>query len=220
MIRLLVYESSRLYREGLRLLLEKEHDAGLIRDTGDMAETMQQVKDDPPDLCVVSLDLLHYPWNFYNSFIWELGRQTKVLILSNSLCENLMFQVVSSGIKGYLSRDIPSSDLVRAVREIAAGGIWFQAQNLNGRPVGRPSRLPLQPNPVHNLTAQEIRVLEMMRQRLRNKEIATRLNISEQTVKCHVHRIFRKLKITRRGQVSDYTVTFSSLLFVLAPLFP
>lgn len=63
----------------------------------------------------------------------------------------------------------------------------------------------------NGLTAQEIRIHEMVRQGLRNKEIAEKLHLSEKTVKCHVHNIFNKLKVTKRTQLMDHSLTSSGL---------
>jgi DNA-binding NarL/FixJ family response regulator len=124
-----------------------------------------------------------------------------------------MLKAMHTGAKGYLFRDIPVGDLVRAIREISAGGMLFQAKSADGRSGEEDG----QPTPQHywsqHLTAQEMRVLEMVRQRLRNKEIATHLNISEKTVKCHVHKIFKKLKITKRVQIMDYSRSLLSSHF-------
>jgi two-component system nitrate/nitrite response regulator NarP len=220
-IRLMIYEKSPLYRGGLRLLLQREKDFEVVMDTGDSAQAVAYVLQDHIDLCLANLDLLHSNWDQYGSFLWELGLKTQVLILSNSLREDLMLRAMQAGMKGYLSMDIPAEDLVRAIREISCGGIFFQARSADGR-FGQVQRQPtLQYDPSYNLTAQEIRVLEMIRQRLRNKEIANRLNISEKTVKCHVNKIFKKLKISKRLQAMDHPFSlisshlffFSSLLF-------
>ena len=136
-IRLMIYEKSPLYREALRLLLQREKDFEVVTDTADSSEAMVYVVQDHIDLCVVSLDLLHSNLDQYGSFIRELGLKTKVLILSNLLREDLMLRAMQAGIKGYLSRDIPAEDLVRAIREISSGGMLFQARSLDERSEAR-----------------------------------------------------------------------------------
>ncbi len=201
----MVYEKTPLYREGLRLLLQSEKDFEVVLDTADPAQAVSYVLQDHIDLCVVSLDLSQSDLDSYGSFIWELGLKTKVLILSNLFREEVMLGAACAGVKGYLCGNISAHDVVRAIREISDGGMCFQVLSANGRSGGNGQALTWLSHPPEELTLQELRVLEMIRQRLRNKEIATRLNISEKTVKCHVNRIFKKLKITKRIQAMDYS---------------
>ena len=201
--RLVVYEKSHLYREGLCLLLRREKDFEVVVDTADIPCAISYVLQDQIDLCLASVDLLHSNWDQYNFFISELGLKTKVLILSNSPREDLILQAMHAGTKGYLFWDIASDDLVRAIREISAGGMWFQARGTGGQPWRGDGQPPLGHYGYQDLTAQEVRVLEMVRQGFRNKEVGARLNISEKTVKCHVHKIFKKLNITKRIQIMN-----------------
>jgi DNA-binding NarL/FixJ family response regulator len=202
-IRLLVYEKNPLYREGLRLLLQNEKDFEVVLDTSDAAHALAYVLQDHIDLSVVSLDFSQSDLDSYGSFVWELGLKTKVLILSNLFREEVMLGAACAGVKGYLCGNISAHDVVRAIREISDGGMCFQALNTNDRSENGPASTWLT-HPPGELTPQEFRVFELIRQRLRNKEIAARLNISEKTVKCHVNRIFKKLKITKRIQAMDY----------------
>jgi DNA-binding NarL/FixJ family response regulator len=210
-IRLMVYDKTHLYREGLRLLLQSEKDFHIVLDTADPVLAASSVQQDHIDLCVISLDLSDSDLDSYGSLIWELGLKTKVLILSNSFREDVMLGAACAGVKGYLSGNISAHDVVRAVREISGGGMWFQARGVeNGvEPPDKPTTAQL--NGSHNLTLQEMRILDMIRQKLRNKEIATRLNISEKTVKCHINRIFKKLKVHKRIEVIDH---FSGLFSI------
>jgi two-component system, NarL family, nitrate/nitrite response regulator NarL len=113
-----------------------------------------------------------------------------------------------AGVIGYIPIDIALADLVRLIVDIHSGEQICSGRVANGllrrialtarRNVGRNTALP-----VPALTRRERQVAELIRSGLSDKEIARQLNISVATTKSHVHNLFGKLSLQRRGQVAD-----------------
>ncbi|MGB9619747.1 MAG: LuxR C-terminal-related transcriptional regulator, partial [Armatimonadota bacterium] len=114
---------------------------------------------------------------------------------------------IQSGAMGYLLKDAASSQLVDAIRKVAAGGCWLPPDltsklfhGIARKPHGDDSaRLSL-------LTAREVEVLKLLGEAKSNSEIAEELFISEHTVKVHVSRILEKLGLSHRAEAVRFAI--------------
>jgi DNA-binding NarL/FixJ family response regulator len=119
-----------------------------------------------------------------------------VLVLTTFDDDDVLWGAVQSGAAGFILKDAPADDLIRAVRAVAAGGSWLDPRVtprlLN---VLRTSASPTRARPAEfeRLTEREVDVLELVARGSTNTEIATELYLSERTVKGHVSSIFAKL---------------------------
>jgi DNA-binding NarL/FixJ family response regulator len=119
-----------------------------------------------------------------------------VLILTTFDDDDVLWGAVEAGAAGFLLKDTPADDLIRAIRTVAGGGSWLDPRVtprlLNALRDVRPSSL-LQPPGLERLSEREVEVLTLMARGASNVEIADRLFVSERTVKGHVGSIFTKL---------------------------
>lgn len=204
-IRLAIYEKSPLYREGLSLLLQRKNFIRVSLETGFPSEIIEAVEKEKVDFCLFSIYLDDNHWIELWPLVNQIGSRIPVMILNNSLRENLILQAMNEGIQGYFSGDLTGEDVTQAIQEISNGSIMYQSKPTgcslkNGKPPQISSNL------YGLLTAQERRISELMVLGLRNKEIGNRLTITEKTVKCHVNRIFKKLNIKRRGELRNGSI--------------
>ena len=137
--------------------------------------------------------------------IREKSPGTKVLILSGFSEDELMIQALQLGAKGYLSKLLMHRDLIKAIRTTYAGEVWAERKVLSEvleslRQKMQEKNLPLS-DMQEALTDREHEIVKWVIQGMTNKEIATRLGISDKTVKTHLNNIFNKLKISRRLQL-------------------
>jgi DNA-binding NarL/FixJ family response regulator len=128
----------------------------------------------------------------------------RVCVLSMHLSPEMMQRCLSHGAEAYIVKDISPAELVRAVKTVAEGqsyvdprvaGGLLRRRSLNG---GKPD--------ITELSAREGEVLKLIAEGLANKQISTRLHLSEKTVKNHVSRIFSKLHITARTQAAVHAI--------------
>jgi DNA-binding NarL/FixJ family response regulator len=120
-----------------------------------------------------------------------------VLILTTVLDDELVVRAVHSGARGYVVKEVDTSELVRAIRAVSRGEPAFDSRSaaamvrsINGPPRADPRQL----------TGREQEVLRLLARGLSNRDIGRRLYISETTAKFHVGNIMRKLRVTRRAE--------------------
>jgi DNA-binding NarL/FixJ family response regulator len=113
-------------------------------------------------------------------------------------------QTFPPGVRAVLPRNVTPAELVGAIEAVAAGLYVFHPSDLDSVPLLRPRETEITPELaepfVERLTAREIEVLQLLSEGLGNKEIASRLNISEHTAKFHVASIMGKLGATTRTE--------------------
>ncbi len=130
---------------------------------------------------------------------------TRILALSAYVDETRVLGALGAGVAGYILKTSPHTEIVEAVRIVAAGRVLFDPQvlgvlraYLEGQRNTSDSMDGESQSP--HLTAQEWKVLELLAQDCPNKSIAARLVISERTVKTHVSHILAKLNVTDRAR--------------------
>ncbi len=134
------------------------------------------------------------------------GDRPPVLALTTFDDDELLSGALRAGAAGFVLKDSPAEDLIRAVRTVAAGECWLDP-TVTARVLAT-YRQAARPSPAHHrldqLTARERDVLEAIGHGLSNTEIAATLFISEVTVKSHVGRIFAKLDLRDRAAAIVY----------------
>jgi DNA-binding NarL/FixJ family response regulator len=130
---------------------------------------------------------------------------TKVIMLTSYADDDAMFSSIMAGASGYVLKQILGSDLVGAVRSVAAGQSLLDPSMttavLNRLRQGRDQ---MKDEKLARLSAQEERILTLVAQGMTNKEIGVELFISEKTVKNHVSHILQKLQMSRRSEAAAY----------------
>ena len=120
-----------------------------------------------------------------------------IVVVSAHQDPQIVTSALSLGISGYIPKSASKQELAHSIAEALRGSICLPKSY---RAVTRPRRGPAQEllKRLHDLTPQQLRVLEMLRRGLQNKQIAYELKISETTVKVHVSEILRKLNVLSR----------------------
>jgi two-component system response regulator DegU len=213
-IKLLIADDHTLLRQGLRNILELESDFEVVAEASDGEEAVRKIREYQPD--VVLLDLNMPKMNGI-----EVARCTKrtmpnihIVVLTIHEDENYMFEVIRAGATGYILKDVEPSMLVKAIRMVAEGQSFIYP-TLATRLVGEFARLSDQANQYQpryfrphpdRLTVREMDILKLLVRGLTNQEIATRLYLSEKTIKNHLTSVFRKFGVNDRTQAALYAI--------------
>jgi DNA-binding NarL/FixJ family response regulator len=196
-IRVFILAQNRLLREALARLLAKKNDIHIVGAADLTPQLVQVVVGASPDVLLSDPSALAAP---QMQLIPELRAAVpglKVVMIGMEGREDAFLQAVREGVAGYLLTEASAAEVASAVRGVARGEAICPPYlcNVLFRYVAversRTLRLPFKPD--LGLTRREQQLLHLIDRGLSNKEIAVDLNLSEQTIKNHVHRMLRKL---------------------------
>jgi DNA-binding NarL/FixJ family response regulator len=192
-ITLLLVDDHALVREGLREILETQPDIRVVGEAQDSATTVALAAQTRPDIVLLDVEIPGGEVTATVSQIRQRSPASRIIILSMYEGPHLVRALLAAGIRGYLLKSIHWQELVVAIRAIRAD----DDRIILG--VSRESLGPAQPDPAAGaLSARELEVLDLVAQALSNGQIASRLQLTEATVKRHLRNIFAKLGAVSR----------------------
>jgi DNA-binding NarL/FixJ family response regulator len=202
-ITVFLLDDHEIVRRGLRDLLEAEGDIEVVGEASTASEAVGRVHALDPDVAVLDVRLEEGNGVEACRDIRSLHPRTACLILTSFADDEALFQAIMAGAAGYLLKQIRTTDLVDAVRRVAAG------QNLldpavTARVLERIRRGPEQDERLARLTDQEHQVLELLAEGLTNRQIGERLHLAEKTVKNYVTSLLSKMGMARRTEAAVY----------------
>jgi DNA-binding NarL/FixJ family response regulator len=202
-IRVFLLDDHEVVRRGLRALLTAEPDIDVVGEAGTIASALEQVSVLVPDVAVLDVRLPDGDGISLCREIRSTVPATACLMLTSYGDDQALLGAIIAGAAGYLQKHTCGSDLVSAVRTVAAGQSTLDAhavrlamEQLQGRIVSV--------DPMSALTDQEKRVLDLIGEGLTNRQIAERMSLSEKTVKNYVAALLTKLGMHRRTQAAAF----------------
>ena len=192
-IRVLLVDDHPVVRDGLRGMLSDEPGISVVGEAGNGNEALALVDRLQPDLLLLDLRMPELDGVGTIRALAARRRTTKVLVLTTYDTDDDVVAAVEAGATGYLLKDAPRDDLIRAVRA-AVRGEAVLSPSVASRLMGR-VRQPVD----ESLSARELEVLRLVAQGNANREVAARLFISEATVKTHLLHIYAKLGVNDRA---------------------
>jgi DNA-binding NarL/FixJ family response regulator len=198
-IRVLVVDDQELVRAGLRTILESGGDISVVGEASDGAAAVDAAVRLRPD--VVLMDIRMPRMDGVEATRRMTG--TRVVMLTTFDHDEYVIEALRAGASGFLVKDAPSEELLRAVRVVAAGDALLSpsvTRRMLARVVSAGPRTRTPPAGLTDLTERERDVLALVAQGSSNQEIATRLHVTEATVKTHVSHVLDKLGLRDRVQ--------------------
>jgi len=199
-IRVFLLDDHEVVRRGLRDLLEVEGEFEVVGEASTAAEALARVLAVKPRVAVLDVRL---PDGNGVTVCRELRSrmpQLTCLMLTSFSDDEALFDAILAGASGYLLKQVGGTDLVGAVRTVAAGGSLLDpkltASVMDRLRAGTPK------DPLAVLTGQERRILELIGDGLTNRQIGERMFLAEKTVKNYVSSLLAKLGIERRVQAA------------------
>jgi DNA-binding NarL/FixJ family response regulator len=206
MIRVLLADDQPVVRAGFRMLLEGEDDIAVVGEAGDGDVALKLIASLVPD--VVLMDIRMPGLDGLEALRRMAADHTlstvRVLILTTFEIDEYVFDAIRLGASGYLVKHTKPEDLVRAVREVAAGDALLSpsvTRRLIEEFAARPRRPQLAPPAMSRLTDREAEVVALVAHGLTNDEIAAELHVSPATARTHVSRAMVKVKARDRAQL-------------------
>ncbi|WP_036571648.1 response regulator transcription factor [Nocardia sp. BMG51109] len=202
----LVVDDQELVRGGLRRILRRR-DGFVVTECSDGDEVPAAVSAQRPDVVLMDLRMKRVGGIDATRLLRAGEHPPPVLVLTTFDDDQLLSGALRAGATGFLLKDSPAEDLIRAVRTVAGGGSWLDP-SVTGRVLSTYRSACPSPPPAHTgldeLTAREVEVLRLIGRGRVNAEIAIELGISEVTVKSHVGHIFGKLGLRDRAAAIVY----------------
>ena len=196
----------RIYREGLAERLSTHPRLTVLGTSANRADARERVQELRPHVVLIdiatreSLELI--------GDLREAAVHSKVLALAVEESAPDIIECAEAGATGYVAAEASMDDLVKAIERITDGELLCTPQ-IAAQLFGRISHREPLPAGSLTLTSRERQVLSCIRQGNSNKEIGRTLNISEATVKNHVHHLLEKLAVTTRAQAALHSNAFS-----------
>ena len=207
MIKLLIADDHKMFRQGLRMLFEMESDIKVVGEARDGLEAQEMVETLEPDVILMDINMPGADGVEATRRILANRPDQAIIILTMFREDEHVFQAIRAGARGYVLKDADSLDVMKAIRAVAAGGsvldtamtpkifnqfkVMFEATEKS--------------NP-EGLTSREIEILTLIAAGSSNREIGDKLFLSEKTIKNYITSIFQKLQTSDRTQAAVYAI--------------
>jgi DNA-binding NarL/FixJ family response regulator len=201
MIRVYLLDDHEVVRRGLRDLLERERDIEVVGESGSAVDAEHRIPALRPHVAVLDARLPDGSGIDVCRQVRSVDPTIQALILTSYEDDEALFAAIMAGAAGYVLKQIRGTDLVDAVRRVAAGQSLLDPA-VTARVLDRIRRGPEQPDELKGLTDQERRILSLVAEGLTNREIAERMFLSEKTIKNYVSSLLAKLGMERRTQAA------------------
>lgn len=207
-IRIAIADDHTIFRDGLRRLLTLEQDFEIVAEAQDGTEVMDILRDKEPDILLLDLKMPGLDGLSLLQRIQTQKIKTKIIVLTASDDESEYVQAMRYGTSGIVLKQTATELLLKSIRKVYEGEIWLDSKTTAA--VMRQFASPSDPGPRERdkprLSNREREIVALVAQGFKNKEIAERMFISEQTVKNHLHNIFDKLGVSDRLELALYAI--------------
>lgn len=208
-IRVLVVDDHAIVREGLRMLVESEPDIEVVGEAANRADALTLTADKGPDLVILDLDLGSENGLSFLSDLLALSEKTRVLVFTGIQDIELHRRAIRLGALGIVEKSQASKTLIKAIRKVHAGEVWLErtmTATVLGEIInrGEPKKPDLEAVKIATLTEREREIIALVGESLKTNDIASRLFISEKTVRNHLSSIYSKLGVSDRFDLAVY----------------
>jgi len=192
MARLFLFTDEPVQAKGLEIALSSASEFELVAVCGEASQLVETMESSRPDLLLMDL----IPELTFGVLV-DLQRRfpgSRIVLWVRSISTEMAYQSIEHGVRGILRKTLPPETLVKCLRMVHEGGLWFEealkTSFLSVRTI--------------SLTRRESQLVSLLSQGLKNKEIAASLFISEGTVKVYLSRLFHKLGVKDRFELALY----------------
>ena len=201
-IRLVLADDHPIVLDGLVGLFRSPEEFIIVATAASGPAALAAVRTHEPDVAVLDIRMPGKTGLEVAAEILRGNGRTRVVLLSVALDDDQTIEAIRLGVHGIVLKEMATRLLVQCVRKVHAGGHWIEQDSMRRAMEGLLRReATLQSDEAASLTSTEIRVVDLLAGGARNKEMADRLNVSENTVKNHLHNIYVKLKLSSRREL-------------------
>jgi DNA-binding NarL/FixJ family response regulator len=209
MIRVVVADDHALMRAGIAMLVNVEQDIAVVGEAVDGEDALAQVRAQRPDVVLMDVRMPRTDGVAATRAVLDEGLTSRsgqsvgVIILTTYNLDEYVYAALRAGASGFLLKDAASTEIVNAIRAVAAGEAWLDptvTRQLIDEFAARPEQPTPTPAEMAQLTPREREVLTLMARGLSNIGVAAELFITEATVKSHLAGVMMKLGVREKAQ--------------------
>ncbi|MDE3158895.1 MAG: response regulator transcription factor [Acidobacteriota bacterium] len=214
-IRIVVADDHPIFRDGLCKLLALEEDFEVVGQAQDGQEVLDVLQQYEPDILLLDLKMPGLDGLGTLQRLQAARIRTRVIVLTASDDKNEFVQAMKLGTSGIVLKQTATDLLIKSIRKVHAGEIWLDShttaavirQFVSAEEVPPPSQAAAPRERERSpLSQREREIVALVAQGFKNKEMAEKMFISEQTVKNHLHNIFDKLGVSDRLELALYAI--------------
>lgn len=203
-IRILLADDHGIVRSGLRMLVDRQPDMRVVGEAGDGIEAIALARALEPDVAVLDVAMPRIGGLEAAREMRALRPDMRVLMLSMHEDDDYFLQALAAGARGYVVKRAADTDLIRAIRTVAAGGTFVSGKRQRElldtwRERGRQAL-------ADPLTTREREVVKLIAEGFTNRQIAELLTLSEKTVESHRANVLAKLGMRDRVELVRYAI--------------
>jgi DNA-binding NarL/FixJ family response regulator len=206
-MKILLVDDHILFREGLASLLNNTEDMHVVAEVGTLYAAIEKSAEFKPDVVLIDVNLPDGSGIEAIEPISNIVPGVNIVILSVEMNEDLLFSAIRKGAKGFILKKTSLSDLLASIRALERGEAAL-SRAMTRQVLEEFARNGSQNNHhqenLEELTSREVEVLAHLSTGATNREIGERLFISENTVKVHLHNIFKKMDFYNRREAIRY----------------
>src|SRR5271154_1731569 len=210
-IRIVVADDHPIFRDGLCKLLALEEDFDVVAQASDGRQVLEVLQQHEPDILLLDLKMPGLDGLATLQRLQIAKNKTRVIVLTASDDKNEFVQAMKFGTCGIVLKQTATELLIKSIRKVHAGEIWLDSHTTAA--VMRRFSSPMDSAPLGSrdrdrspLSQREREIVVLVAQGFKNKEMAEKMFISEQTVKNHLHNIFDKLGVSDRLELALYAI--------------
>jgi DNA-binding NarL/FixJ family response regulator len=216
-IRIVVADDHPIFRDGLCRLLGLEEDFEVVAQAQDGTQVLEILQRLEPDILLLDLKMPGLDGLGTLQRLQAAHNKTRVIVLTASDDKNEFVQAMKLGTSGIVLKQTATEMLIKSIRKVHAGEIWLDSHTTAAvirQFVAEEAPPPPAPPPSASqrdrerspLSQREREIVALVAQGFKNKEMAEKMFISEQTVKNHLHNIFDKLGVSDRLELALYAI--------------
>jgi len=206
--RVFLLDDHEVVRRGLRELFEAEDDLTVVGEGATAEEALARVPSSRPDVAVLDVRLPDGDGVEVCRDLRSAMPELRCLMLTSYADDEALFSAILAGASGYVLKQIKGSDLVSAVRRVAAGESLLDP-SLTRQVMERLRGENVEDERLARLTAQERNILELIADGKTNRQIADELFLAEKTVKNYVSNLLSKMGFARRTEAAVYAAVLA-----------
>lgn len=196
-IRIIIADDHAIFRDGLRRLLVSEMDFTVVAEAADGKEAVRLTRELNPDILLLDLAMPRVPGMEALRELSQAKSAAYVILLTAAIQPFEVTGALQLGARGVVLKSSPPELLLKSIRAVSEGQHWVEGEVLTDW-----ARIGRKPAGVAGLTSREVEIISAIQSGNSNREIATRLSISEETVKRHLSNIFGKLGVSSRLELA------------------